>query len=275
MNNNKRFSDRLGLDSSSTKEIVVRNDAPDGLRGASIIIANEAGLSPIPKRSLICRVLRERPDSNNWSEYPIADEVEQLIDNCEWFEVYDIIEEIYKVLFKSYGIYKDTDMSSAEYFSKEINKYFKKEGIGWQLKDGQVQIRGTEVFEETTKKAIDILDIAEKETARHEIHQALSDLSRRPTPDITGAIQHSLAALECVARDACGDSKATLGEIIKKYSNIIPSPLDKSIEKAWGYASEFGRHLREGKTPEFEEAELLVGIASAVVTYLVKKSFKK
>jgi len=275
MNNIKKFSERFGFEESYTKEIVVRNDAPSKLRSVVIIIAYEAGFSPTPMRSLICRILRERPNQNNWSEYPnIVHEVEELIDNCEWYKVYDIIEEIYKSFLESGSIYKETGIPSAEYFADEVNKFFLKEGIGWQLQNEQIQIKGPAAFEESTKKAIDILDATGKETAKHEIHQALSDLSRRPTPDITGAIQHSLAALECVARDISGDPKATLGDILKKYPNLIPTPLDKSIEKAWGYASEFGRHLREGRIPKMEEAELLVGIASTVATYLIKKGKK-
>jgi len=47
---------------------------------------------------------------------------------------------------------------------------------------------------------VTVLETAKLETAKTEIREALNDLSRRPTPDITGAIQHSLACLECVAR---------------------------------------------------------------------------
>jgi len=115
------------------------------------------------------------------------------------------------------------------------------------------------------------LDETKRLTTQNEIHQALSDLSRRPQPDLTGAIQHALVALECIARDVCGDPKATLGNILKRYPNLVPQPLDTAVEKAWGYASEHGRHLREGREPSLEEAELLVGIASVVATYLSKK----
>jgi hypothetical protein len=91
---------------------------------------------------------------------------------------------------------------------------------------------------------------AGRTTARDEIHDALTDLSRRPNPDLTGAIQHGMAALECVARDACGDPKATLGDILKRHPDLIPKPLDTAIDKAWGFASEMGRHIREGREPE-------------------------
>jgi hypothetical protein len=52
---------------------------------------------------------------------------------------------------------------------------------------------------------------------------------------------------------------------------MLPPPLDKGVEKAWGYASEMGRHVREGRELEREEAELIVGIAASVSTYLTKK----
>jgi hypothetical protein len=77
-----------------------------------------------------------------------------------------------------------------------------------------------------------------------------------------------MAALECVARNVCGDEKATLGEVIKRYPNVIPKPLDESIAKAWGYASEMARHIREGRKPDHREVELIVGLAATVATYL-------
>ena len=91
---------------------------------------------------------------------------------------------------------------------------------------------------------------------------------------MTGAIQHSMAALECVFRNVVGNPKATLGELLKKHPNIIPPPLDQSLDKLWGYASEFGRHIREDREPEFSEAQLVVGVSAAVVTYLVNMEEK-
>jgi|SRR5690554_1619092 len=79
-------------------------------------------------------------------------------------------------------------------------------------------------------------------------------------------------ALECVAREVVGNPRATLGEIIKRESGLIPKPLDEAVAKAWGYASEHARHIREGRVPSYEEAELVVGICASVSTYLVRKS---
>lgn len=113
------------------------------------------------------------------------------------------------------------------------------------------------------------LQEAGKHTAASELREANADLAREP-PDLTGAVQHSLAALECVARDHCGNH-ATFGKLLERHPDLFPMPLDKGIEKIWGFASEMGRHLREGRTPKQEEAELLVGMATACCTYLVRK----
>jgi hypothetical protein len=62
--------------------------------------------------------------------------------------------------------------------------------------------------------------------------------------------------LECVAREHCGDH-ATFGKLLERYPDLFTRPLDIGIDKIWGFASEMGRHLREGRTPKEEEAELL------------------
>lgn len=255
------FSRRHGFHPEE-KEIKVRNNAPYDMRGVIVDIAYDKGISPKTLRPIVCRALRKRPDPNNWSEYPNIDaEIRKLIDDCEWYKVYDVIEEIYRSAYPE----------QAQSFEADINSYFSEEGIGWQLNSGNIEVRGEEGFETGLKKAHQTLEQSGLQTASGEIHEAILDLSRRPSPDITGAMQHSMAALECVAREVSGDPKATLGDILSRFSGLIPKPLDKSIEKAWGFASEMGRHLREGRVPSFEEAELTLGLCASISTYLVKK----
>jgi len=54
-------------------------------------------------------------------------------------------------------------------------------------------------------------------------------------------------------------------------SNIIPRPLGTALEKLWGFTSEQGRHLLEGREPSFSEAQLTVGICATMITYLQSK----
>jgi hypothetical protein len=72
-------------------------------------------------------------------------------------------------------------------------------------------------------------------------------------------------------RDRCGDPKGTLGALLSRYKGLIPSPLDQAVEKVWGFASEQGRHVREGLEPDPEDVALAVRVAAAVATYLSKK----
>jgi AbiJ N-terminal domain 4 len=235
------FSRRYGY-STSDREITVREDALQEFRAAPLHIARKIGLRPSILRTTICEVLHKFPNGSNWSASPIWEEIQDLIQECEWFRVYDVTEAIYNDLLEQ-------EHDQASNFEVLINAYLREAGIGWHLIDGVVQTRGSEAFESVVRDAATTLDGATFPTASSEIHEALRDLSRRPEPDLTGAIQHAMAALECVAREACGDSKLTLRDIMRRYPQMLPQPLDNVVSKAWGYASEMGRHIQEGRPP--------------------------
>jgi hypothetical protein len=256
------FSKRHGLSIISEKAITVREDAPEGLRGFIKMVFYELKKNPSDLRKITSRVLRIPPDNDNWSEYPNIDyEVDHHLNECNWYFVYDIIEAIIQKL----------NPQDAVIFTNEINEYFLINGIGWKIVNGLIETRGDELFETSVKTAITVLESAKLDTAQNEIKEALHDLSRRPTPDITGAIQHSLACLECVAREYTGDKRSTLGDLMKRYPGAIPSPLDQAVTKIWGFTSEQGRHLREGNAPDYLEAELVVQVTATISTYLGKK----
>jgi hypothetical protein len=254
----------------------VRNDAPHDLRGYIVDFAYESGLTPDDVRTVVCKVLMTRPDPNNWSPFPNVDgECRDHLDRCKWFEVYDIIESLHSKL-ESYdrigGMIGDSAKElPAARFTRLVNAFFVRKGIGWQLKNGQVVVRGPEAFEVAVQPVVEKLREASLHTAATEIHEALQDLARRPDPDVTGAIQHAMAATECVAREAAGDPKSTLGEIIARHNDLIPAPLDVGLTKIWGYSSEMARHIREGRSPSYDEAELAVITSAGVMTYLLRK----
>ena len=249
----------------AAKEIMIREDAPAALRVTVLETSRELGWSPSRLRSIISRVLRVRPDPSNWSEYPnVWDEVQYLIHDCEWFRVYDIIEAVYAK--SAAGADED-----AARFAEEINAYFVEEGVGWKLVDGKVVTRGPESFESVVTAATAALNDAGRPTAAGHLHEALQDLSRRPKPDLSGAVYHAMGALEAVARDLADNPKATLGQIIKRQPDLLPKPVDTALSHLWGYASNEARHVQEGREPNREEAELLVGLSAALVTYLTRK----
>ncbi|MGB9152354.1 MAG: hypothetical protein WCD70_04620 [Alphaproteobacteria bacterium] len=267
-----KFSERHGLEAPEA-EINVRADAPQEMRHMVLDFAYEFGLSPSPMRSLLCHLLMKTSNSDNWSEWPnIAGECDGLIEGCPWYDVYDIIEEIYLTFLKpDYYAYGKDPHYTAELFSSKMNRYFRREGIGWQLVDGKIELRGSEIFEMAVHEARAELAAHGKQTASTELHEAIHDLSRRPSPDATGAVHHAMSALECVTRELCGNNQSTLGGLIKQYPTTFPKPLDQAIEKLWGYSSEHGRHIKEGNPPSFEEAELIVGLCGVLCRYLARK----
>lgn len=261
MTNRETFSKRLGHFSLKDKEITIRENAPEGLRNYIRVAYYDLGKIPSSLLPIICKVLKVTPE-DNWTEFPnIDNEIKSHLEVCDWFYIYDILELTIAKL----------NPQDSEKFTNEINEYFVINGIGWKIVNGLVETRGDEVFETAVNTVVSVLETANLQTAKTEIKEALNDLSRRPTPDITGAIQHSLACLECVTREITGERNLTLGALMSKFPGIIPPPLDIAVSKIWGFTSEQGRHLREGQAPEYLEAELVVEVTAAISTYLGKK----
>jgi hypothetical protein len=260
---------------SAAREISIREAAPENLRYFTVQTAKDLNWGPSSLRPIVCRVLRVSPDPGNSSEYPnVDDEVNRLVSECEWFKVYDIIEALYGAMAKQDAITRKTAprfAHTASKFAEEVNDFFIEEGIGWQLIDGQIVTRGTEAFESVVNTATAALEATRRPTAAKHLHEALQDLSRRPEADLPGSVYHAMGCLECVARDLTGDSKATLGEALKRYPGMLPKPLDMALSQIWGYASNEARHVQEGRETNREEAELLVGLAAALSTYLIRK----
>jgi len=256
------FSERHGYQRPEI-DICVREDAPEEVRAGVVMLGYAAGLGPGGMRDALCEVLLKRPDPNNWSSGNIEREVHDLIDVAPWFNVYDIAERLYREVGRN-----DYTATKSEEFSRRLNQLFREHGVGWKMENGVIVARGSEAFTLATGDAVTTMRRAGKTTAANEIHEALSDISRRPSADVTGAIQHAMAALECVAREIDG-STDTLGKIIGRLT--LPAPLDGALHKLWGFASEQGRHIHEGREPNFEGAELVVTVASAVSVYLLRQ----
>lgn len=243
--------------------ITVRNDAPLAFRNYLFQLMRNYEKSLKKIRSYVCFITKEAEDPNNWGENDfMKSEIQSIIENCPWYRIYDIIEYFYMNL----SLNKDR-------FEKNINDYFVEKGFGWKLINGNIEIRGEDAFEQKITEAIEVLKVAKLITSQNEIREALKDMSKRPTPDITGSVQHSVAALECLCREVIKDSKATLGKLINDNPNIVPKPLDNVIKGIFGFASEQGRHLREGGAPKYEEAELVVHLCASICVYLTKKNW--
>ena len=234
------------------------------VRTAVVRLAYRLGITPSNVRLEICDVLLTPPNPSNWSDYPnVSNEVDDLIEYAPWYRVYEVAEGLYERIARN-------NPANCEEYEERLNEVFYEHGIGWEMRDGRILARGSQAFEETVQQASKLLQETNRGTAQRELDEAIRDISRRPEADVTGAIQHAMAALECTSRDVTGDGQKTLGQLVRSLD--LPQPLDAAVEKLWGFASERGRHIREGREPRFEDAELVVTVASAVCIYLIRQS---
>jgi hypothetical protein len=262
-----RFSEREGL--GPTPKPITAHDAPREIREALIVVAEMCGVRPKLMRELACQAVRRLPNAQNWSDYPnVWDEACGIVLECEWYRVYDVAEAIFAALIDGESL--DGKPERGHRFEREMNAAFLEHGVGWAMERGRMRRRGDEVFESSVAAAQTALRSRSFPKAAEELAEALRDLSRRPDPDRTEAIQHAMAALECVAKELSGDRAATLGAILKAHGariGIAP-PLDSALDKLWGFSSDRARHVREGHDVTLQDAELTVRLVAAVVTYL-------
>ena len=260
------FSTRLGL-RRAIPPVTVRDHAPDELRYLIPLIAERLGVSSSEIQATICDALPPQTEVYEWLQQPDEwDDEYWPIAKCAWEFVYDIIEQLY------HRIATNTELPHyhAQHFSEKVNEYLRQEGIGWELRDGRVTARGNDAFDTSVKDAISATNDASMPGSSNELTTALKALSARPDPDLTGAITHASAALESVSKEVTGVKGQSLGQVVKRLD--LPQPLDQAIEKMYGFASQHGRHVEEGRQPTFDDAQLVVHVASATVTYLLAKA---
>jgi hypothetical protein len=277
------FSKRRGY-IGQPKENTIWEDAPESLRYCVLETASELGWEPSVMQEIVCRVLKKVPNKFNWTERPnIWEEVQGLVYGCEWFRVYDIAEAFYARFLKNeaetVGVTSEIyGQGASASFSDSINSFCLEQGIGWQLVNGAIVTRGDEAFERT----IEIADqeLVNRQTTRTRIQEAINDLSRRPEPDLPGAISHAFAAMECIIGDIQytpeeirENTHHTFGSFLQQHADLFPSEDFKDgFQRLWKYANNKGsRHGKEGVEPARDEAELIVSLAAALVTYLNRK----
>ncbi|HME68349.1 MAG TPA: hypothetical protein VKM54_00555 [Myxococcota bacterium] len=263
------FSTRHGY--TGPRSGLIREDAPDKFRVAVLHAATDANLHVQQIRRVVSRTLLVMPNPGTLHPVIFAESVD-FVRACDWWKVYDICEALYALIQETNYGSSVVIARSAQEFENEINAALIELGIGWQMRRGKIVAREDTETEAEIAKAEAALAASGLDTARGELAEARADMSRRPQPDLTGVIQHSIAALEAVARHCSKEPKPTLGEIVKRHAKQlgIRPPLDAAIEKIWGFCSEEGgRHGREGSEPTRREASLVLGLASSVVTYML------
>jgi len=259
------FSQRYGY--VQPPVISIREDLPGQLRLGMLHIARRY-LKPDVLHAIASKALAFISNEENRAETDLVNEIADHVRGCPWFAIYDVVEGISDVILNSVG------ETAARSFTQDLNAFLVQNGVGWQLLEGRFLIRRDEEVETTIQQAEMSLSTAGRHMAAKRIREARQDLSRRPTPDIAGAVSHAIAAVECVLCDIDGitaGKNATLSNFLNR-TELFPGSLKTAMSAIWGYAcNEGARHGREGVEPGQDEGELVVNVCAAVATYLNRK----
>lgn len=259
MSESDSFSGRLGLRSMA----IVHDDAPIGFRHAVIgalkaeIVSSETIIGVVQRGTTL-----PRPPGHIINTILMA-----MIEKCEWWRVFDVAEAGHAAIYAE--SYLGPDRAKA--FERAINEACRANGLGWKMKEGIFAVVASTAQYDSAASIIENLDTAQLKTSASELREAHRDLSRRPFPDISGGMQHAGAAIECLTREISGDTKLTLGDIIKKREDLFPGAYRKMADAMWGIVSNQGRHIKEEGEPTLEEALFVVGSITNLSAYLLAR----
>lgn len=157
-------------------------------------------------------------------------------------------------------------------YKTEINELFQREYVGYRFIDGEITPISDDIEVAEIEKSLDI----EFQGCKSHIKKALGFLSDRENPDYKNSIKESISAVESICQIIAQNSKATLGEALKKLEEHgvkIHEAMKKSFSSLYGYTSDEGgiRHC-EGmfeSNVTFEEAKFMLVSCSAFVNYLI------
>lgn len=157
-------------------------------------------------------------------------------------------------------------------YGVKINELFQREYVGYRFIDGEITPISDDIEVDEIEKSLDV----EFQGCKSHIKKALGFLSDRENPDYKNSIKESISAVESICQIITQDSKATLGEALKKLENHgvkIHEAMRKSFSSLYGYTSDEGgiRHC-EGifkSDVSFEEAKYMLVSCCAFVNYLI------
>lgn len=268
------FSEREGL--SLVPTIKYRTDLPVSVRRPIIKILEDSVGNEYLRLAIhdvldpYALAMESLPSSLANEPSVLEDEkhLEELL-VCEWYNLFDLIEIILSRLdFFERELASSDECGRYLKLCRDLDRYFVYAGVGWKIDGGLLVARGDEVFERELGLAEDGLSRNGWKNARIQLKSAVRELSTRPEPNIRSAIYSAMGALESVEKEITSKHKLTLGRIVKQPNSGIPVTLADSIDKMWGYASDFARHTREDREVSYREAELVVSVCSSLIAFL-------
>jgi len=227
-------------------------------------------------------------DLKQFCEYLWADRLKQRIEDIpyswgdtinrlrrmflepQWFEVYDIIEDVYA------NLQLPDNLKSG--FVECINNSMEKEFGGFRFVSGKI----TEITSESEIREIQEVMALPIDAVRKHFETALSLLSDKKSPDYRNSIKESISAVEAICKLITNNSSATLGSALQEIENKgiiqLHQDMKDAFKKLYNYTSDASgiRHaLMDAKiSSDFDDAKFMLVSCSAIVNYLISKANK-
>jgi hypothetical protein len=174
----------------------------------------------------------------------------------KWYEVYDFLEEISKDQSRV------LDTKLREWINQELETH-----------NAAYRFVGETIVEITDENEIGAIEDGLSHSdapVREHLAAAVRMLSDREAPDYRNAVKEAISAVEAACRIVTGQPSATLGDALKKISNIHPA-FARAFSQLYGYTSDASgiRHsLTDEPDVSYADAKFMVVACAAFVSYL-------
>lgn len=195
--------------------------------------------------------------------------IREIFFKYKWYEVYDFLEFLLDLNFQNF---ENQD------FKASINELLIREFSGYRIIDNKFCPITNELEIEEIRETFS--HYTGFEGSNIHLSNSLAKLSDKKNPDYANSIKESISALGSVIRSITGES--TFGKGIAKLAANgieIDEQIKASIEKLYAYTNNKEGGIRheivdEYKSPDFDDAKLMLVICSAFINLIISKSKK-
>lgn len=221
-------------------------------------------------RPYIWKVLERQPPTSPMGG-PWAMYIPRTLLQCQWWQFYDILEEISGLIRREWG------EEHVALLSSQVNSTLAKDGISWRLQNsGKVERALPKPITETIRHASALLSAPRLKGPDEQFQKAVTFLNQRPDPDEENCAKEAVGALEGVANIICGTTGVQLNNLLnrKPLRTLVPPTIRVALEKLYAFrgATPGVAHGQVGPAAiGMPEAVWVLGTAASSMVYLATK----
>ena len=220
-------------------------------------------------RPYIWQVLQRQPPTNPYGG-PWAMYIPRTLLQCSWYQCYDILEQISRLINQQWGQEYSVELS------ERVNAVLARNGIPWKIEQCQVIRTLHPQVEEQIQEVRALLTNPKFKGPDEQYEKALGYLNRRPEPDEENCVKDAVGAMEAVANIIAGTDGVQLNTLLDRepFRSSIHPTIRQSIEKIYAYrgaAPGVGHGQVGPSVVGLAEARWALATSAAIILYFVSK----